>query len=296
MIGVGAHDTMSPTRAELLVLDEPVPRELYCLAPGSLQRVRQMQAMRRQGWSLDEIALRFGVSRERVRQVMRAHGGPTAQDIAEARRRRSEAQAELRVDELLARWRTGEPPGVAAGELGLQAVACRSTIERFATDADRAARTASMAGERRGQTYSDRDIILALTSVATCAGRIPSAKDYAAHAGGLGYPSLPTILNRMGGWTRALQAAGLQPVATARDGARRRRWTEPACWVALRAVVAELGEIPTVLGYERHAAGRCDLPSSTTLRNRLGRWSAIAARLAAERELVTLREQPAGAR
>ena len=50
--------------------------------------------------------------------------------------------------------------------------------------------------------------------------------------------------------------------------------------------VAELGEIPTVLSYERHAADRADLPSSATLRNRLGRWSAITTQLAAERALA----------
>ena len=244
-----------------------------------------MQALREQGWSLDEIALRFGVSRERVRQIIRAHGGPAPQDIAEARRRRAEALAEARIDELLARWRAGEQPRVAASELGLQAVACRSTIERFATDADRAARKASIAGARRAQTYSDRDIILALTSVATRVGRVPSAKEYAAHARKLNYPSLPTVLNRMGGWTQALRATGLEPV-TMPGRARTRRWTEDACWAALRSVVAECGEILTVLAYERHAAGRADLPSSATVRNRLGRWSAITAQLAAQRELT----------
>jgi transcriptional regulator with XRE-family HTH domain len=224
-----------------------------------------MQGLREQGWSLDEIALRFGVSRERVRQIMRAHGGPAPEDISEARRRRAEALAEARIDELLARWRAGEQPRVAASELGLQAVACRSTIERFATDADRAARKASIAGARRAQTYSDRDIILALTSVSTRVGRVPSAKEYAAHARKLNYPSLPTVLNRMGGWTQALLATGLEPV-TMPGRARTRRWTEQACWTALRRVVGECGEIP--------------------LRNRLGRWSAITAQLAAQRELV----------
>jgi AraC-like DNA-binding protein len=263
-----------------------------CLAPGSLQRVLRMQTLREQGWSLDEIALRFGVSRERVRQILRAHGGPAPQDIAEARRRRAEAQAEARIDELLARWRTGEQPRVVASELGLQAAACRSTIDRFATDADRAARKASMAGARRALTYSDRDIILALTSVATRVGRVPSAKEYAAHARSLDYPSLPTVLNRMGGWAHALHAAGMRPLTTSAR-TRPRRWTDEACWVALREVVAELGEIPSVLGYEHHAAGRADLPSSATLRNRLGRWSAIAAQLAAQRELAHIgRAQP----
>jgi len=37
---------------------------------------------------------------------------------------------------------------------------------------------------------------------------------------------------------------------------------------------------------ERHATTREDLPSSATLRNRLGRWSAITTRLAAEQALA----------
>jgi AraC-like DNA-binding protein len=255
------------------------------LAPGSLQRVRQMQALREHGWSLDEIALRFAVSRERVRQILRAHGGPEPQDILDARRRRAESQAEARVDELLTRWRAGEQPRSAASALGLQAAACRSTIERFATDVDRAARKASMAGSRSVQTYSDRDIIVALTSAATRVGRVPSAKEYAALARTLDFPSLPTILNRMGGWAYALRAAGMEPLSSP-GRARKRRWTEEACWAALRRVADELGEIPTVLAYERHAAGRPELPSSATMRNRLGRWSSISTQLAAQRELA----------
>jgi transcriptional regulator with XRE-family HTH domain len=279
-----------PTPASILtpssaLMMDPAGCEDCLLVPGSLQRVRRMQALREQGWSLDEIALRFGVSRERVRQIMRAHGGPAPEDIADARRRRAEAQAEARIDELLTRWRSGQPPRVAASELGLQAAACRSTIERFATDADRAARKASMAGARWVQTYSDRDIILALVSVSTRVGRVPSAKEYAAHARELNYPSLPTVLNRMGGWTNALRATGMAPV-TAPMRARKRRWTDEACWKALRKVVRELGEIPTVLAYERHAAGRPELPSSATLRNRLGRWSSITTQLAAQSQLA----------
>jgi hypothetical protein len=77
----------------------------------------------------------------------------------------------------------------------------------------------------------------------------------------------------------------MQPIATTHRK-RRRRWTEQACWVALRTVCDELGEVPTVLSYERHAAGRVELPSAATLRNRLGRWSAIASQLAAQRELA----------
>ena len=275
-------------------LSDPAACDGCTLVPGSLQRVRQMAALREQGWSLDEIALRYEVSRERVRQILRVHGGPEPQDIAVARRRRAERLAEERVDELLALWRAGEGPGSMAPKLGLQATACRTTIERFATDVDRAARTASLAGARAAPTYSEEDITLALRSAADELGRAPSAKEYAAVARRGPLPSLATVLNRMGGWSNALRTAGLRTAAPARP--RSRRWTEEACWEALRRAVDELGEIPSVLGYERFAAGRSDLPSSATIRNRLGRWSSLAARLAAQRQLAQTRARSVGRR
>jgi uncharacterized protein (DUF433 family) len=265
-------------------LADPAACDGCTLVPGSLQRVLQMAALRAQGWSLDEIALRYEVSRERVRQILRAHGGPEPQDIAVARRRRAERLAEERIDELLVLWRAGDGAAAAAARLGLQAAACRATIERFASDVDRAARRASLARARAAPRYSDGDITLALTSAAAQLGRAPSAKEYAAIARGGRLPSLATVLNRMGGWSNALVSAGLRAAPPARP--RSRRWTEEACWSALVGAVDELGEIPSVLAYERFAAGRSDLPSSATIRNRLGRWSSLTARVAAHRQLA----------
>jgi len=246
-----------------------------------------MAVLRERGWSYDEIAVRYHVSRERVRQILIAHGGVNHADVAGARRRRAEALAEERVDELLARWRSGQDTGSAAAELGLQAAACRSTIDRFASEVDRAARRASLAGARGGvHMYSERDILVALTSVAARLGRVPSPKEYAGLAREMQFPSLPTVLNRMGGWTSAVKAAGMTPLSEPRRP-RAQRWTQEACWAALHAVVEELGELPSVLAYERHRGERDDLPSSATVRNRLGRWSTIATQLAAERQLAT---------
>lgn len=247
--------------------------------------MREMAMLREQGYSLDEVAARFAVSRERVRQILHVHGAPDPQVIAEGRRRRAQRLADERIDELLVLWRAGRGPGEIAARLGLQAATCRAAIERCATDIDRAARTASMAGRRVGATYSDEDIVRALRSAADRLGRTPSPREYAAIARPLAYPSLATVLNRSGGWLKAVASAGLRPRSTA-TRPRPRRWTEQACWDALRRAVDELGEIPGVVPYERLAVGRRDLPSAATIRNRLGRWSSIAARLAAQRELA----------
>lgn len=257
------------------------------LTPGSPQRIRQIVALREQGWSLAEIAARFEVSRERVRQILRAHGGPDTRDAATARQRRAERLAEARIDELLVAWRNGGDPAIAASCLGLPAQISRSMIERFSTEVDRAARTANMADARAGRTYSDADVVIAMRCAAERLGRVPSAKDYAGLARRTEMPSLATVLNRMGGWSSAVTAAGLRP-PVAPSPRRRRRWSDEACWEALRRVADELGQIPSVLTYERIATGRIDLPSAATLRNRLGRWSSLTARLAAERELSQL--------
>ncbi len=264
-----------------------VARGELTLVPGSLQRVRQMTALREQGYSLEEIASRFAVSRGRVRQILHAQGGPVSQDVSQARRRRDEQLAQQRVDELLALWRAGEQLPSAAAALGLPVPACRRTIAMVATEVDRAARRASLGGSRGAQTYSDRDIIEALTATAADLGRAPSAKEYAAAALGAQLPSLATVLNRMGGWSKAMAAAGLRPdTDPMRTRKRTRVWTEPACWRALRRVVDELGDFPSVLAYDRLATGRSDLPSSATIRKRLGRWSSLAVQVAAQRELA----------
>jgi hypothetical protein len=147
---------------------------------------------------------------------------------------------------------------------------------------------------RPTKAYSERDILAALTATAMALGHVPSPREYVPLARDLGLPSLPTVLNRMGDWTSAIRAAGMRP-RTANRRARQRRWTEDACWEALRRVVDEIGEMPTVLSYQCHTADRPDLPSAATVRNRLGRWSSIITRLAAERELATLHQQPAAA-
>jgi hypothetical protein len=248
-------------------------------------RVLQMAELRGRGFGLHQIAEHFLISRERVRQLLLAHGGPDRHDAAEARRRRAERLAQKQVDELLAMWRAGEGPKEIALARGLDGAACRSVIERAATDADRYARQANMAGARDGLTYSDAEIVRALQAAATILGRVPSAREYAALASEAELPSLATVSNRMRGWSNAVAAAGLRP-SVVKGRSQPRRWTPDACWEALGRAVGELGEIPTVIAYEQLAAGREDLPSAATIRNRVGRWSSVTARLAADAELA----------
>jgi Homing endonuclease associated repeat len=253
------------------------------LALGAELRVLEMAALRGRGFGLRQIAEHFLISRERVRQLLLAHGGPDRHDAAQARRRRAERLAHEQAGELLAGWRAGESHKEIALARGLDPAACRTVIERSVTDADRYARQASHALARGGPTYSDAEIVRAVQSAATILGHVPAAREYAAFASQKDLPSLATVSNRMSGWSNALAAAGLRPVAAAGQSLPR-RWTDDVCWDAIQRAAIELGEIPTVVAYEKLAAGRDDLPSAATIRNRLGRWSSLTARLAADAE------------
>ena len=91
-------------------------------------------------------------------------------------------------------------------------------------------------------------------------------------------PSAPLIHARLG-WRETVLRAGLTP----RESVRRtykRRWPAETCRHALRRIVVETGEVPTVAQYEALAQVDDSLPSVATVRNRLGRWSTITADLA----------------
>jgi hypothetical protein len=91
---------------ELAKSDEPfvrVGREAYAWAPdGKIpslptpSHVADMIERRWRGETLDEIGAAFGVTRERVRQLMKKYGGPSPSDVKELQRARAASEEEAR--------------------------------------------------------------------------------------------------------------------------------------------------------------------------------------------------------
>jgi DNA-binding PadR family transcriptional regulator len=250
----------------------------------AMSRRRRNQAIvaaRQEGDTLREVGHRFGLSRERVRQIL---VDMDAADLAlpkRARDGRRTVAVERRSDEALAAWRAGSGIQTIAATLGLSRAEVRGLIDRHATAADRAARRVALSNATRRakpQGHSDEKLVAALRRVVDDAGHVPSSKEYGRIAKATGLPSLSTVENRFGGWNAAVRAAGLTPTRP-RSRSYERRWTEANCLEALRALEAELGGFPSQHDYEQLSPRRPDLPSSATLRTRLGSWSAIALRL-----------------
>lgn len=255
------------------------PRGVAAPRPRSSRDV-EIITLRRDGLTLDQIGRRFGITRERVRQILRAGG--VAIESAAATRRAQRLEAARGVSaELVAGFRAGRQTNDLARALGVSSPAAHEVIRASVTQADRVERRRRLSGNRTNDhLYTVADLTRAVREVSERIGGVPSSKDYADHAPLLGLPSLPTLSNRFGGWGEAVRAAGMVPHRSNRPNYTR-RWTEERCWEALKNLVAELGEAPTAQQYEVLASADDELPSLATVRIRLGRWADVAARLVA---------------
>lgn len=244
------------------------------------ERDREIVRLHEEELTLDEIGKRFELSRERVRQILNERGVKPIGVEGQGRQRQRRLRHALdQRDSILSRWRQGQAIGALARELGVAPKAAQRVVDLHATEADSAARRQSLnassaASDRR---YTDHELVAAVRAVAERLGRVPSAQDYVRLARELALPSAPLIYNRMG-WAAAVRAAGLAPRPSRRSYTR--QWDSSACWTALEGLVDECGHVPSVQEYDRLARGRDDLPSLSTVRNRVGGWAVVRIRLA----------------
>jgi lambda repressor-like predicted transcriptional regulator len=282
---------------------------------GDAQRIArdlEIAKLRARGETLQAIASRFGLSRERVRQVLasqRGAGSVDAATVATARRARAERLLARRRGAVLVGWRRGASVAEIAREVGLSTRAVRSVLARHADDADEATRRVALNRRSRAGAprYSDAELIAAVAHAAALLGEAPTAAEYARLARKARLPSLSLIQSRIG-WSPALVAARLESAASGPRGAaaisrgtarrdglaasqrgapsprpRHRRWSEEACWEAVVRVAKHVGHAPSIREYARASRGDPGLPSAATVSQRLGGWGAVRVRLAGRR-------------
>lgn len=243
-----------------------------------------------EGLTLAEIGAELGgISRERVRQLLKWIGRPSSQTWTAARRRRwAERSAEAREAELarlderreeaLALYRSGGGSEGLAEALGVSHDAAGKWLTRNLSQEERDRVRGDQISKTRG-TVPDEELLGDLREAAAALGEMFSEAEYSDWAKENGRRGAQTHPKRFGSWNEARRLAGLP---TRRSGKRHRidRVSEEACWAALRRVAAELGHPPTVEEYEE-AAHRAGLPSVATVRTRLGqRWVALKWRAA----------------
>jgi hypothetical protein len=243
-------------------------------------RVAKMGEMRLQGATLDAIGAEFGVTRERVRQILEREGGPTRSDAKAARAaraRREEDGARAEIEKAL------RPLLQERGPLSL--VECEEELgfsPALLADywPEDLAHMLVRAAGRSEQTWTDEAIFGALQDASLYEFPL-TAKAYTEllRVGQVKGPSVPRIHQRFGGWAAACDAAGVEHGVAWRE-VYESRWGDDEIVAFVRDYLADSDWPNSAHRFdewrrEMHPDG----PSFQTIRNRLGTWS-MAKRMA----------------
>jgi len=238
--------------------------------------------LRVSGWTLARIAEHYGLSRQRVAQIVDGseRGRVSRHEVGQLRRERrwAAARADDRSPDVIELWRQGVPREQISRRLGVTWEAIREIVDEHATAEDHATRKRacqSRVAVNRAPRFSEEQLIDGLWTVTERLGHVPTVTEYEQLGREFGLAAMPTVYARFGGWGPALQVAGL--TRSSKPRGRAPRWDAATCWQSVLSVADQLGDPPRYRRYMELARGRHDLPSGPTLTLRLGLWSRVAA-------------------
>ena len=245
------------------------------------EKFRAMSEMRSKGDTLEAIGIKFGVTRERVRQILKKYGGPDSLDARNGKRVTTELLDKQIRDKVLELMRQGVyRVAVIEEELGIP----RNTIMRAVGKeiSSTFIRTSSQQNK-----WTDDQII---DSIKVASSGIPifTTTHYAdaLKRGIIAGPTLVVVFHRFGSWPLACSAAGV--TSNKRTG-RLPAITKLRALDSLISFLVEKNSGTTAAEYEKWARARKQV-SLGTLRNLFGSWAAalVMARKEQSRRRVDL--------
>lgn len=234
---------------------------------------RDIDIVRRRaaGETLDVIGTSHGITRERVRQILIARGGPTADQLRAARLHlQNGADDELRRQALAY---IAERPGTTRREL---AFALGVPCSRLAELLDETVLRRLVRVVAPQPKISQDQIAAGLRRAAGVCGEPLSSGDYeSVRDGGQQEPSAVRIVQVFGSWNAACAFAGL--AVHVRRRVYTRAWSEEQILGHVADYLMAPGSRATFDGYVAWARSTAGAPSAQTVRNTLGPWSVVKA-------------------
>lgn len=237
-------------------------------------RVLEMIELRRNGLTLDEVGTKFGVTRERVRQLMKKHGGPDASEIRQLHARRVEADAGARAAEVGNAIRAVL---AASGPLSPEQVVAKSALERDEVlrwwPNDLIHLRLRTIGNYETH-WTDQEFLDAIREAALYEFPLTvTAYHELLTVGQIKGPSVPRFNQKFGSWTKACDAAGVIPGPTMRDNYES-RWSDDDLLHVLRLYLEDPRQPNSMQGFDPWKRTNApDGPSGQTLRLRFGSWT-----------------------
>lgn len=241
--------------------------------------VPRMIELRLTGMSLDDIGKEFDLTRERIRQLLKAHGGPTAAVVRAIRVAKAEEAEQARAEVVAAALRA------ALREAGPMSV--DHAAERAGLDSDEASRFwpedlahLRLWGGGHGENrWSNEEILHAIREAALYEYPLTtSAYSELLSVGQFQGPSLPSIGHRFGSWTAACDAAGVVPGPTRRDNYES-KWSDDDLLKIVRRYLLDPNVPNSSHRFDEWKRAHApDGPSAPTLRIRFGSWTEVKRR------------------
>jgi hypothetical protein len=227
-------------------------------------RIKDMIVRRSRGETLAMIAEAHGVTRERVRQLIKKAGGPSA-EVAQV----AKSTARHRADQdLLESVRAAMKAGTfEARKIAKQIGVPETEVRRVAKPSDRRKFVRHVMQPKK---WSEAAILKAIEAAAAGNSRI-TVMDYEAarKSGRANGPTVAVVIHRFGSWVAAVGRLGLK---ASRVSGRGRSITKAQALGNLVSYFGRAGARVTAANYERWA-GKNNAASLGTIRNIFGSWS-----------------------
>lgn len=242
-----------------------------------------------QGYNYRETGEQFGVSRERIRQIVVASHKKNCQlpwigpgegiacgCISAHRSGRDRLRGEIlakHADAIKVEYLGGMPMKDIAQKHDLSAKDTHWFVEGFSAET-KAIRNSNMwtANKTRGTNDLDKHIAN-INCLADKLGRVPTRAEYDREAALQGWRSAQTICIRFGYWSSAIKAAGLVPskvTASVSKSRRDKHWNDEKVLDAMHYMYEAYGEIPPLTRYREIYKEVSWLPSDQMIRRGSG--------------------------
>jgi hypothetical protein len=237
-------------------------------------RVVAMIELRRSGQTLDEVGKQFGITRERVRQLMRKHGGPDSASVRAAQIERMQSEGQAHVMSVSAAIRdvlTDMSPRSVEEVAAQTGIDSADVAKCWPDDLGHLRLWGASAPENR---WSDQEILDALRAAAVYEYPL-TANAYTAllAVGQITGPSVPRIGQRYGSWTAACEAAGVEPGRAVRSHYQS-KWSDQDIADIVRQYLLDPKAPNSAHRFDEWRRVHVpDGPSFQTVRNRFGSWT-----------------------
>lgn len=251
--------------------------------PPAPPHVVEMIERRWRGLTLDEIGAEFGVTRERVRQLLKKHRGPSADEIRDLRAAEARSAQRARAEAASGTIRgtlDGRGPMTVAEMADATGLDASEVSKNWPEDLAHLRLWGAGQGESR---WTDGDICEALREAAVYEFPLTTtAYSELLQVGQINGPSVPRIGQRFGSWTAACAAAGV----VAGDPWNREyesKWSDEDLLQIARAYLIDPNAASSAHRFDEWKRENApDGPSAQTLRNRFGSWTEVKRRALAQ--------------